>query len=56
MTACTAEDSRNRLAEESDPTRPDRAVVKRFTHDVFLNVCVGSSAGDRWPHDRNDSP
>ena len=39
MTVFTAEDYRDRLAEESNSTWRVRDVVKDLTHEVFLNVC-----------------
>lgn len=53
MTAFTAENYRDRLAEESNSTWPVREVVKDLTHEVFLNVCLGSSADDLWHHGRD---
>ena len=53
MTAFTAENYRGRLAEEANSTRPDREVVKPSSHEVFLNVCLGSSADELWHHGRD---
>lgn len=50
MTAFTAENYRDHLTEESNSTWPIREVVKGLTHEVFLNVCLGSSADDLWHH------
>jgi hypothetical protein len=41
MPACAAEDYRDRLADESNPTWPVHEVVKDLTHEGFLTDCRG---------------
>ncbi len=48
MPAFAAENYRDRLDEESNPTWRVGEVVKDLTHEGFLTVCRGSRADALW--------
>jgi len=53
MTTFTAGHWRDFLAEELIATRFVREGLKYLAHEVFLNVCLGSSADALWHHGRD---